>query len=159
MTRSVPHLVRRFFSVWRAAPLGPVEQAEAARLLRPAERALFWAQSAADQRHALQCARAVAARRPDRSDLIRAALLHDVGKRHAGLGAVGRAAATVLGALGLRGRGRRLAYLEHGPRGAAELEDAGAEPVVVAFALHHHGTAPAGVQPGDWAELRRADHI
>jgi hypothetical protein len=125
--------------------------------LRRAEGSLFWGQSAPDQRHALDSARAVAAARPERADLERAALLHDVGKRHAGLGAVGRSLATGFRLLHLPTRGRWAAYLAHAQAGAADLAVAGAEPVVVAFARHHHGPRPGDIGPADWELLCRAD--
>lgn len=153
-----PHLVRRFFGVLRAGPLGPAEQAEAAGLLRPAERDLFWAQCPADQRHGLECARSVLARCPDRLDLARAALLHDIGKRQAGLGVLGRSLATSLGFVRLPVRGRFAAYLGHGPAGAAELEAAGSEAIVVRYARYHHTRRPDDADAADWAELCRADH-
>jgi hypothetical protein len=153
----LPHLVRRFFAVLRSAPLGPMEQAAVAHLLRPAEWDLFWAQPRADRRHALECAQAVAAHRPGRVDLARAALLHDIGKRHAGLGALARSLATALGLLRLPRPARHAAYLGHGPAGAAELEAAGAESMVVAFARHHHTGRPEEIDAADWAELCRAD--
>ena len=154
----LPHLARRFFGVLRARPLRPGEQAAAARLLRPAERGLFWEQRPADQRHGLECAVALLGRRPDRPDLARAALLHDVGKRRAGLGPFGRALATIAGFVHLPGKGRWAAYLGHGPAGAADLEAAGSETLVVSFARHHHIGRPGDVPADDWAELCRADH-
>ncbi|MBN2114792.1 MAG: hypothetical protein JW785_11785 [Acidimicrobiia bacterium] len=158
MTSALPHLVRRFFGVLRAAPLGPADQTEAAVLLREAESGLFWGQPRADQRHGLECARAVLAACPGRRDLARAALLHDVGKRHAGLGPVGRALATTLGFLHLPAPGRAAAYLAHTSSGAADLAAAGAEPLVVAYARHHHTGRPGSITPEDWAALCRADH-
>jgi hypothetical protein len=141
-----------------ARPLRPAEQAEVSGLLAPGLRRLFWDQPDADQRHALECARAVAAAAPGRPELVEAALLHDVGKRRSGLGVVGRVVASVLGMAGVARRGRVRAYLEHGPRGAAELAAAGAAPLTVAYARHHHAaTPPAGVDPADWAVLRAAD--
>jgi hypothetical protein len=158
VSRNLPHLARRFFSVLRARPLRPGEQAAAARLLRPTERALFWGQRPADQRHGLECAAAVLIRRPDRPDLARAALLHDIGKRQAALGALGRALATTLGFLRVPVAGRFAAYLGHGRAGAADLEAAGAEALIVSFACHHHDGRPADVPADDWVELCRADH-
>lgn len=151
------HLVRRFFGVLGAEPLQPGEQAWVASLLHPAEWALFWGQAAADQRHAFACARAVGAALPERDDLARAALLHDVGKRHAGLGALRRSLATTLGVLRLPVRGRLAAYLAHAATGAADLAAAGAEPLVVDFARYHHGPRPEGLPAADWDVLCRAD--
>ena len=137
--------------------LSPSEQAEVAVYLRSAdERNLFWDQPRADQRHALASARSVLAACPDRSDMVRAALLHDVGKRHSRLGPVGRSWAVVSGALN-RPSERAGAYLDHGRLGSAELAGAGAEPLVVDYTRHHHGSLPAGMSPQDWAVLQAAD--
>jgi len=154
----LPHVVRRFFGVLRARRLSPREQGEASGWLRPEERSLFWGQPAADQRHGLDCARAMLAHLPGRADLVRAALLHDVGKRHSALGAIGRSLATTLQVLRLPTWGRLAAYLDHGPRGADDLEGTGAEAVVVAYARHHHGGRPQGFPAGDWEALCRVDH-
>lgn len=151
------HLLDRFLGALRPRPLRPADQAETAALLRPAERLLFWRQAAADQRHALACARAVLGAAPGRIDLARAALLHDVGKGGVRLGTVGRSLATVLSLLGLPVRGRMSAYLAHPERGADELRRAGAEELVVDFARHHHTRRPPGIPPGDWELLRASD--
>lgn len=151
------HLARRFFGSVRARPLGPGEQAEAAALLAGGEAHLFWRQGAPDQRHALACARAVLAGAPGRRDLARAALLHDVGKGAARLGSTGRVLATALAACHLPVRGRLAAYVAHGPGGATELAAAGADPLTVAYARHHHGARPPEIDPGDWERLAAAD--
>jgi hypothetical protein len=153
------HLARRFFAVLRARPLDPSEQAEVAALLRTEETALFWGQSVPDQRHGLESARAAAALRPERSDLIRAALLHDVGKQHARLGIMARSLASGLDLVGLPAGGRLRQYLEHGPRGGADLAAAGAEPLVVEFARTHHGERPEGITAGDWDVLISSDDL
>jgi hypothetical protein len=118
---------------------------------------LFWAQPVADQAHGVSAARRVAAGSPGRGDLVRAALLHDVGKRHARLGVIGRSFASIMATLRLPVRGRYAAYLDHGEAGAADLEAAGADPLTVAFARTHHRPRPEGVDPGDWDLLVRAD--
>lgn len=151
------HLVRRFFGTLTARPLTPAEQQRAAGWLRDAEAGLFWRMPPADQRHALTSAETVAASRPDRVDLIRAALLHDVGKRHARLGVIGRVTASLLDLTRLPAPGRLRTYLAHGPLGAAELAEAGAEEVVVAFAADHHRERPPMIDPSDWDLLIRAD--
>lgn len=151
------HLVGRFFEVLGARPLSPREQTEAAALLTEGDRALFWAQPTADQRHGLDAARRVLAAAPGRRELARAALLHDVGKRHARLGVIGRSLASALDVLRLPTRGRLGAYLDHGPAGAEDLGSAGAEELVVAFAQHHHGSRPAAINEEDWALLLAAD--
>ena len=89
---------------------------------------------------------------------MRAALFHDLGKRHARLGIVGRSVAGACRALGLPTRGRVRGYLEHGPIGARELERFGASDLVVDFARHHHdGRRPAGIPQETWALLQLAD--
>ena len=155
--RDLGHLARRFFGVLSGRGPTPVEQAEAAALLRPEEHELFWSQHRVDQRHGIEAARRVMAARPGARELARAALLHDVGKRHAGLGAFGRAWASGLALLRVPPRGRFRTYLDHGPIGARELEAAGAEAVVVAYAAHHTDTRPDWVPADDWAVLGHAD--
>ena len=139
-------------------PLDADETVFVAGLLRGPEKRLFGEQPSADQRHAYRAARYVVLASPERSDLVRAALLHDVGKRHSRLGILGRVVASLLRQLRLEGRGRVALYLEHPAIGGAELEEAGAEPLVVEFALNHHGRRPATIHPDDWAVLLAADH-
>lgn len=115
----------------------------------------FFAQADADQRHGYASAVSAGAAAPDRPDLVRAALLHDIGKRHAQLGAVGRSAASVAIRLGLRLPPTWRLYRDHGSVSAAEL--AGAEAVVVDFARHHHGERPDSITPQDWDILIAAD--
>jgi hypothetical protein len=76
--------------------------------------------------------------------------VHDVGKRHAGLGTVGRSAATVTGwfarsdearaALARRRGwpGRAGRYLRHDVVGAEEVAAAGGTDLAVAWTRHHH---------------------
>ena len=152
------HLAARLVDVVLSRRLTPIEQAEVAEhLASPAERAMFWEQPRADQRHGLASARAVAARCPDRGDLIRAALLHDIGKRHARLGAPGRSWVAVCSVMGLPLSARMAGYLDHGRSAAGELSAAGAEALVVAYALHHHGRRPDGISAEDWEVLEKAD--
>lgn len=141
----------------RARPLTPAEQSEVAELLRPAETDLFWAQQVADQRHALETARKLRTQRPDDIELVRAGLLHDVGKGDTQLGPIGRTLATIGGAVGLPLPKRLSDYRNHGPIGAAALRSSGAEPLVVAFAAHHPNPAPPGVDGGRWELLLAAD--
>lgn len=154
------HLAARFFDVLRARRLRPTEQLEVAALLEGEEEArLFWSQGTADQRHGLQSARRVQAQRPEARRLARAALLHDVGKRHAGLGIMGRTVAAIVERLHLRPAGRVAVYLDHGARGAEDLEGAGSEPLVVQFARHHHRERPPAIDAGDWMVLQDADRV
>ncbi len=152
------HLAARYADAVLAGRLSPSEQDEAARLLASdAERAMFWGQSGADRRHGLAAARAVALSRPGRTDLIRAALLHDAGKRRARLGAAGRALTVIRSGLGLPPSERGAAYLDHGRLGAEELAAAGTGTLAADYARHHHGGRPDSISPGDWAVLQAAD--
>jgi len=118
---------------------------------------LFFTQAGYDQRHGFQAARYMAAREPLRPDLIRAALLHDIGKRHANLGPVGRSLLSAYVKLGGRAKGRWQRYLDHGEVASAELGALGAERAVVDFARHHHGRRPESIPPGEWDLLQAAD--
>jgi putative nucleotidyltransferase with HDIG domain len=155
--RRIWHLAARFFESITSRALSPDEQDRVSGWLRDGEEPLFWGQQPLDQRHALTSADAVAAERPEREDLIRAALLHDIGKRHARLGVLARVVASVLALVGLPAPGRLHTYLDHGPLGASELEAAGSEPIVVGFARDHHGPCPDGFPPEEWDVLVRAD--
>ncbi len=153
------HLIRRFFSFLGARGLDADEQRWIAGVLSADEASLFWAQPQADQRHGHDCGRWIEAHHPHRPDLIRAGTLHDIGKRHAGLGAVGRSLATILTALGIPGPSAFRKYTRHGPVGAEELAEAGAEPLVVEFTEHHHGDRPDSIDEADWELLKTADHL
>ncbi len=138
------HLVRRFvLSLSTRRP----DPAPAACVLSPAELRLWLALDPADQRHSLLVADRLVAAHPDAPRHERAAaLLHDIGKLDAGLGTVGRVAATVV----VTGdRGRR--YRDHERLGAAVLRSVGSDPRVVALVA---GTASEGR-----ARLARADAI
>lgn len=151
------HLAARFIDVVTARRLSQDERSEVEGWLRSEEIDPYFAQPAADQRHGLVAARKVGAQVPDRLDLIRAALLHDVGKRHARLGAWGRIVGTLLQIGGITGGGRFGAYRRHGEIGATELLELGAEPLVVAYARHHHGQRPPEITPDIWELLDSAD--
>jgi hypothetical protein len=171
----VRHLVARFFRSLRPIPPTRTDDEWVAGFLTPAEQALYAAMPTGDRRHAVDGARATAESVPEpfRTDAVEAALVHDVGKRHARLGVVGRSFATGIGWV-VRGDARRTAlagrqgwlgragrYLRHDPVGAAEVEAAGGSPLAVAWtAGHHHRDAfsslpaPAHVV----AALDSADH-
>ena len=108
----------------------------------------------ADQRHAVEVAE-----RTGTELLAEAALLHDVGKAAAGIGAIERSLATVIGALSIPVSGSWKTYLEHGEVGAAMLEKVGAEPLTIAFARFHPGPAPPGISEDDWLTLEAADDL
>jgi hypothetical protein len=130
--------------------------------LRVEEEALFFEQPVIDQRHGFQSATDVAAQVPERRDLVRAALLHDLGKRSSQLNVFGRSVVSGLTKVGLRWLvarkgGRGDLYLRHGELAAAELADLGAEPLVVAYARSHHAARPPEIESSTWEILVSAD--
>jgi hypothetical protein len=156
MPGSWGHLAWRFFDVLTARPLDHAERERARGWFRSqAEERAFFSQVDPDQRHGYASALHVLADAPERPDLVRAALLHDIGKRHARLGPLGRVLASVAIRLHLPLPPRWALYRDHGPLGAAELS--GAEPLVVAFIAHHHGQRPASIGESDWLILTGAD--
>lgn len=157
MPGSAGHLIRRFFAVSAAQALGNAELAQVEDWLSSAEFDLFLSQPPADQRHGYEAGMHVQAHGGERP-VIAAGALHDIGKRHAGLGPIGRTVATLMILLGLSSRwGRAAAYRDHGPVAAVELDRAGSDPVVVAFARHHHDSRPPEVGQATWALLVAAD--
>jgi hypothetical protein len=149
------HLVRRFFGVLASRPLEPRAQDYVNSVLPPKQAALFWEQDPVDQRHAYDVAQRVRSRIDDDAAAIRAALLHDVGKRHSRLGPVSRSLATVLDGCGLPIPTDWRRYRDHGDLGAADLEAIGADELAVAFA---RGAKPGGNISADvWQVLREAD--
>lgn len=140
-----------------ARPLSVAEQELARSILAPRLQTIFFEQTHADQRHGLESARHVMCSGKARPDLIAAALLHDVGKRHARLGILGRVAASLLIAARFPLRARFRAYRDHGPVAAEELRNIGAPEVAVTFARHHHGPRPDDIDPVDWAILVESD--
>jgi hypothetical protein len=152
------HLATRFFDVVTARRLDRQERFTVRGWLGDAnEAAAFFGQSDADQRHGYAAARVVVDSEPKRLDLVRAALLHDIGKRHSGLGPLGRVAASVAIRLRLPLTTRWALYRDHGRLAAAEL--AGSEAIVVEFARAHHGDRPGSITPEDWDLLVRADSM
>ena len=155
----LPHLTRRFFGSWRAHWPSPQDQRLVTTVLDGPTARLFFEQAPMDQAHAIAVATAVSAAAPGRNDLLRAALLHDVGKTPTGLGVLGRSLASILAILRLPTPGRLGRYLEHGPHGADLLVATGEDGIVVAFARHHRSSQPPPeVSAADWAVLRAADH-
>jgi putative nucleotidyltransferase with HDIG domain len=84
------------------------------------------------------------------TNVLAAALLHDIGKIESGLGAFGRVAATLLATVAGSGRAARWSayrpgfrrrvglYLRHDGIGASMLEAVGSDPLVVGWAAEHH---------------------
>jgi putative nucleotidyltransferase with HDIG domain len=119
--------------------------------------AMFFEQSDADQRHGYQAALVVTGSGVDDRDVIVAALMHDVGKRHARLGVVGRSVASLLILTGLPLTDRMTRYRDHGLVGARELGAVGAPSLAIDFALHHHGRRPPTIDASTWDLLIAAD--
>ena len=153
----LPHYVSRFFGFFRLRPLSPREQDEVRRLLPSVEAGLFFDMQTEDQRHCHDMARRVAVALPGDQVAVRAALLHDVGKRHHRIGVVGRSMATVLGHLGLAMPVTMRSYWDHAGIGAQDLEAVGSDPFVVEFAAHHPGGPPPWATDPRWPILIDAD--
>lgn len=154
------HLVRRFFGSVRGGWPSPEEQRWVATLLDSRESELFWSQSTIDARHAIAVARYVGKTLPGRTDLVRAALFHDIGKTIDLIGPIRRSIATVLAGLRLPISGRMATYRQHAERGAEILVDYGHTGITVDFArFHKHTDPPVGIDAADWDLLRRADHL
>lgn len=151
------HLVHRFFDVLTSRGLTASELGAVEAWLTPELAALFLAQPRADQRHGYQAALLVVAAGSSNTDLVVAALTHDVGKRHARLGVFGRSLASVVIRLGLPTGARVEAYRDHGLIGARELAAAGAPSLAVDFAMHHQGGRPASIPQLSWDVLVDAD--
>jgi hypothetical protein len=140
---SPAHLFRRFFDVASAKPLTKSEQLAVESWLTPELAEVFFEQGAADQRHGYHAALIVVAAGRSNDDVVVAALLHDVGKRHARLGVLGRSLASLMILFGSPLGYRMRAYRDHGLNGAG--------------AMHHHGTRPPTIDPATWQLLVDAD--
>ena len=157
MPGSPTHLVRRFFDVATARPLDAFER-QLVELWLPAPLfEIFSDQPEYDQRHGYEAALAVIAEGFDDADVVTAALLHDVGKRHAGLGLIGRSVASLLILAGVSLSERFTIYRDHGLVAARELGERGAPSLAIDFALHHHGERPSTIPPDVWEVLVAAD--
>jgi hypothetical protein len=150
------HLAKRFFGSIDVHDLDATEIQVIRDLVSSREFALFMEQQPLDRRHGFESAQyAIGAGATN--DVVRAAALHDVAKRHARLGVVGRVIASVCIKLGIPVRGRVETYRRHGQIGAEELERAGSPPIVVEYTRSHHGVAPPGFDPAVWGLLSAAD--
>ncbi len=118
---------------------------------------VFFEQMTADQRHGYHAALSVISDGRSDSDVIAAALMHDIGKRHARLGVIGRSVTSIMILLGLPLTRRMLLYKDHGRNGARELARLGAPPLAIEFALHHQGERPHTIENQIWEILISAD--
>jgi putative nucleotidyltransferase with HDIG domain len=157
MPGSLAHLIARFFDVLTARPLDIVESTTVENWLSPQLRRPFFEQQPADQRHGYEAALSVIAQGQRDPDAVVAALLHDIGKRHARLGVVGRSVASLLILARLPLTERMIIYRDHGIVGAKELADIGAPSLAIEFAMHHHGQRPEGFDAAVWLALENAD--
>ena len=158
MPGSLSHLTRRFFDVLLSKPLTVDEADTVRKWLKPPEAAVvFFSQTDPDQRHGYHAALVVIDAGAVDVAIVRAALLHDVGKRNARLGLIGRSLASVLIRLRLPLTQRARLYRDHGEIGAEELARIGCEALVVDFARHHHGERPVSISPHLWEMLQLAD--
>jgi putative nucleotidyltransferase with HDIG domain len=148
----VPRTVRAFVPA-----LARPDDAFARAALPPRELALYLAMDARDRHHGVRVARSLLERDPEADDvLVRAALLHDVGKSVAPYRAWERIAVHLYALAGARGlggvparggralrappRGLRDAWTRHARHaetGAALLRRAGAHEVAALVARHH----------------------
>jgi len=119
--------------------------------------AIFFEQPPEDQRHGYHAALVVVSEGSNSSEVVEAALMHDVGKRHSHLGIVGRSVASVMIRLGLPLSPRFVQYRDHGQIAARELAEAGASRLSVEFATNHHGSRPPSFDTATWTLLLKAD--
>lgn len=151
------HLVRRFIGHVSARPLSPAEQEFVDQHLSASCAALFWLQSAADQRHAFKSGYRVAVALPDDGEAVEAALLHDIGKWKPYIGPIPRSIATLLDLARLPMTGNMRAYRDHGRLGAEQLEAAGCGGLAVEFARNHSQSTIDGADAERWHVLYEAD--
>ncbi len=137
-------------------PLGPTEQDLVNNSLTAEQSRLFWEQDPIDQRHAFDVFHRVGESLGDDARAAAAALLHDIGKRHSDVGAIGRSLATVLDTIRLPLPEDWRRYRDHEALGAADLEKVGADELTVAFARSRAGR-PQSVDPVVWDALVAAD--
>ncbi len=157
MPGTLVHLSSRFFDVLLAKPLDSAERATVEWWLPTPELiGIFFDQPVADQRHGYEAALIVLQSDADR-DTVVAAVMHDTGKRHASLGLVGRVVASLLIKLRLPLTERMRLYRDHEITAARELAGAGAPPLAIDFALHHHHERPDSIPTEVWETLIQAD--
>lgn len=156
MPGTLGHLSSRFFDVLFSRPLNAAERATVQTWLPVDLVEVFFAQPAPDQRHGYEAGLYVLGAGAEPSVVV-AAALHDVGKRQAAYGILGRVTASLFILLRLPLTRRMRLYRDHGMTAAAELAALGAPPLAIDFALHHHSQRPPSISPAVWDLLLSAD--
>lgn len=148
MIETARYRVRQFFRALTAR-VSDQELEQVAHILTPAALTLFRSMSAQDQRHALEVCRTLIRAGHANSQLLAAALLHDVGKAAARLSSWQRAVIVLLERFAPRllarlsqgepQRWRRslVVHTRHPEIGARWAEEAGCLPLTVALIRHH----------------------
>lgn len=165
------HLTRRFFAALTNRGPHESDRVWVESVLSGREYALWARQYPPDRRHSALIARRVERRLADDSApagdtrwVLAAALLHDIGKIEADLGAWGRVFATVVATLGGSERvrqwahndgyrGRVSSYLRHPEIGSDLLRDAQSDPRTVAWAAEHHRRPDKWTVPLEFARV------
>ena len=160
------HLARRFFGSLRPGGPSTRDVQWVHTVLSAGELALWQRLSNPDRRHSVQVARAVQGALADDvpTEVLAAALLHDVGKIHSRLRTFGRVVATltiktagrdeVASWAPVGGLHRRIAlYQDHPAIGGDDLELAGSHPLTAAWAREHHRDAEEWTIPLEYATV------
>ncbi|MDG1489219.1 MAG: HD domain-containing protein [Actinomycetota bacterium] len=149
MRRSALHLPLRFLETVRKPKLHEIDDSWAHSKLSPSEIELWVNMGSVDRRHCISVAKNVEKILPNDQVVIRAALLHDIGKSKASSSALFRVFATVISFfitkklaqdwMNSRALGREVGqYLCYPSVGAELLKLAGSDPFVCAWANEHH---------------------
>ena len=145
------HLARRFVTSLRGRSPEPADQRWVEGLLSPNERGLWERMTPTDQAHGVEVARRTIDSF-DEPEVLRAALLHDVGKIEGRAGVMLRVVATLLGPVVSQARAASFAQrggvigtvgrqLRYPALGAELLAVAGSPTIVVQWAAEHHHAA------------------
>ena len=153
--------LRQFWQGITAQPLSAAEQAEIGRWLTPAERDLFSNLSLNDQQHSWRVLQMLLAAGHEQPPLLKAALLHDVGKTTVNLTLIDRSL-VVLGQLFWVKKARQwgerpldqtarwqrpfVVRSQHAAWGAEMLVGAGSDPQTIDL-VRRHQDKPAGQEP------------